>query len=117
MIGTLTSGTTTNDTDLTVKVSLPATGSLAMAGNTVQLFNGTATLDTAHVLTAAEISAGLVNPQTGTLSDGTTYSATAKLTDAAGNVSNAANAFTVTENITAPTGGNPDGLHRPIPAT
>ena len=39
--GTLTSGGSTNDTDLTVKVSLAGTG--AVAGDTVQLYNGTGT--------------------------------------------------------------------------
>src|SRR5258708_2796695 len=42
--GALTSGARTNDTDLTVKVTLPTTGSLAVAGDTVQLFNGAGTL-------------------------------------------------------------------------
>src|SRR5581483_1221931 len=100
--GTLTSGASTNDTDLTVKVTLPATGSLAVAGDTVQLFNGAGTLGASHVLTAADITAGFVNLQTGTLTDGTTYSITAKVTDAAGNVSNASASFAVTEDTTAP---------------
>src|SRR5258707_4647991 len=40
--------------------------------------------------------------QPGTLTDGTTYTITAKITDAAGNVSNASAGFTVTEDTTAP---------------
>ncbi|MFD2273824.1 VCBS domain-containing protein [Undibacterium arcticum] len=100
--GTLTSGASSNDTDLTVKVTLPTTGSLAVAGDTVQLFNGAGTLGSAHVLTGAEITAGLVNLQTGTLTNGTTYNMTAKITDAAGNISGASNTFTVTEDTTAP---------------
>src|SRR5260370_1053237 len=106
--GTLTSGASTNDTDLTVKVSLPVTGSLAVAGDTGQLFNGAGTLGSSPVLTAADITAGFVNMKPGPLTDGPTYTITAKITDAAGNVSNASASFTVTEDDTAPNA--PTGL-------
>src|SRR5258707_3565299 len=46
--GALTSGARTNDTDLTVKVTLPTTGSLAVARDTGQLFHGAGTLGSSH---------------------------------------------------------------------
>ncbi len=109
--GMLTSGASTNDPDLTVKVGLPTTGSLAVAGNTVQLFNGAAALGAAHVLTSGEVNAGFVSLQTGMLVGGTTYDITAKLTDAAGNFSNA-NKFTVIEDDTAPSAPTDQHSHR-----
>src|SRR5205823_2073795 len=72
------------------------------AGDTVQLYNGTTALGLAHVLTSAEITAGSVDLQTGTLSNATTYDITAKITDTAGNQSAASNTFTVIEDTTAP---------------
>src|SRR5206468_1900571 len=84
--GTLTSGGSTNDTDLTVKVSL--TGTNAVAGDTIQLYNGTGTgtqLGTSYTLLAADITNAFANVQTGTLTNGTTYSITARVTDQAGN--------------------------------
>ncbi|HKU09160.1 MAG TPA: Ig-like domain-containing protein [Bradyrhizobium sp.] len=104
--GTLTSGGSTNDTDLTVAVSLSGTG--AVAGDTVQLYNGTGTgsqLGTSYTLTATDIANGAVNLQTGTLTNGTTYTITARVTDQAGNQSNASSSFTVTEDTTAPNAG------------
>ncbi|WP_186467468.1 Ig-like domain-containing protein, partial [Bradyrhizobium stylosanthis] len=104
LTGTLTSGGSTNDTDLTVKVSLTGTG--ALAGDTIQLYNGTGTasqLGTSYVITSGDITAGFANVQTGTLSNGTTYTITARVTDAAGNQSAvSANSFTVTEDTAAP---------------
>ena len=58
--GSLTSGGSTNDTDLTVRVGLG--GTLAVAGDTVQLYNGTGTgsqLGTSYTLTAATSSTAL----------------------------------------------------------
>src|SRR5438874_2621405 len=52
------------DSDLTVTVSLAGTN--ALAGDTVQLYNGTTALGLAHVLTSAEITAGSVFLQTAT---------------------------------------------------
>jgi hypothetical protein len=98
--GPVSNGGSTNDTDLTVRVSLSGTN--AVANDTVQLFNGASTLGSAHVLTGAEITAGFVDLQTGTLTNGTTYSLNAKVTDVAGNVSSASATFTVTEDTTAP---------------
>ncbi|HKU04837.1 MAG TPA: Ig-like domain-containing protein, partial [Bradyrhizobium sp.] len=101
--GTLTSGGSTNDTDLTVKVSLSGTG--AVAGDTVQLYNGTGTgsqLGTSYTLTATDIGNGFANVQTGTLTNGTTYTITARVSDQAGNQSGASGSFVVTETGTAP---------------
>jgi len=101
--GNLSSGARTNDTDLTVTVSLAGTN--ALAGDTVQLYNGTgigSPVGSAHVLTAAEILAGSFSMQTGTLINGTTYDLTARITDAAGNQSAVSNTFTVIEDTTAP---------------
>ncbi|MEV8686494.1 VCBS domain-containing protein, partial [Mesorhizobium ciceri] len=100
-----TSGVTTNDTDLTVKVTLPTSGSPAEAGDTIRLYNGTGTgipLGGAYTLTAADIVSGFVSLQTGTLTNGTTYNLTARITDAATNQSAASNTFVVTEDTTAP---------------
>ncbi|WGS19721.1 Ig-like domain-containing protein [Bradyrhizobium sp. ISRA463] len=105
LTGTLTSGASTNDTDLTVKVSLIGTG--AVAGDTVQLYNGSGTtsqLGTSYTLTSSDISNGFANVQTGTLTNGTTYTLTARVTDQAGNQSAVStNSFTVTEDTTPPT--------------
>src|SRR5205085_2455038 len=81
--GTLANNAHTNDTDLTVKVSLTGTG--AVAGDTVQLYNGSGTgsqLGTSYTLTGTDISNTFVNLQTGTLTDGTTYAITAHVTPA-----------------------------------
>src|SRR5258707_10222879 len=80
-------------------------GTNALAGDTVQLYNGTgigSPVGSAHVLTAAEILAGSFSMQTGTLINGTTYDLTARITDAAGNQSAVSNTFTVIEDTTAP---------------
>ena len=101
--GTLTSGSSTNDTDLTVRVSL--TGTNAVLGDTVQLYNGIGTgsqLGTSYTLTAADITNGFADVQTGALSNGTTYTITARITDVAGNQSNASSSFIVTEDTSAP---------------
>ena len=99
--GALTNGASTNDTDLLVTVSVSGTG--AVAGDTIQLYNGSSPLGSAYTLQAADITNGFADVQTGTLSNGTTYTITARISDAAGNQSNASAAFTVTEDTTAPT--------------
>src|SRR4029079_7154253 len=63
--GTLTGGARTNDTDLTVKVSLTGTG--AVAGDTVQLYDGSGTgsqLGTSYTLTDTDITHGSSNTAT-----------------------------------------------------
>ena len=80
-------------------------GTNAVAGNTVQLYNGTGTgsqLGTSYTLTAGDIANGFADVQTGALSNGTTYTLTARITDGAGNQSNASSSFVVTEDTSAP---------------
>ena len=103
MTGALTSGGSTNDTDLTVRVSLSGTN--AVAGDTLQLYNGTGTssqLGTSYTITSGDISNGFADVQTGALSNGATYTITARVTDQAGNQSTASGSFIVTEAGTAP---------------
>src|SRR5437764_1149130 len=86
--GTLTSGGSTNDPDLTVKVSL--TRSEERRVGKVQRYNGTGTgsqVGRSYTLLAGDISNGFANVQTSTLANGTTYAITARVTDAAGNQS------------------------------
>ena len=104
LTGPLVSGGSTNDTDLAVRVSLGGTS--AVAGNTIQLYNGAGTgsqLGTSYTLTASDIANGFADVQTGTLSNGVTYTLTARITDAAGNQSGASSSFIVTEDTSAPT--------------
>jgi Bacterial Ig-like domain/Tryptophan-rich Synechocystis species C-terminal domain len=102
--GSLVSGASTNDPDPTVRVSLSGTG--ALAGEAVRLYNGTDTnspLGSSYTLTSTDISNGFANVQTGTLTNGSTYTLTARITDAAGNQSAVStNSFTVTEDTTQP---------------
>ena len=103
VVGLLTNGAYTNDPDPTVQVSLSGTG--ALAGNTLQLYNGTGTgspLGSSYTLTSTDISNGFANVQPGTLTNGTTYTLTARMTDAADNQS-AVSSFTLTEDTTPPT--------------
>ena len=103
--GTLSSGGSTDDTNLTVKVSLSGTN--AVAGDTIQIYNGTGTgsqLGTSYTLTSTDISNGFANVQTGTLTNGNTYTITARITDVAGNQSLvSSNSFVETVDTTAPT--------------
>src|SRR5438034_434246 len=76
--GARTSGASTNDADLTLKVSL--TGTSAFSVNTVQLYDGTAISlhDALPIsLTSTDITNGFANVQTGTLTNGATYTITA----------------------------------------
>ena len=86
--GTLANNASTNDTNLTIKVSLVGTG--AVAGDTIQLYNGSGTgsqLGTSYTLTGTDITNTFANLQTSTLTNGTTYAITARITDVAGNQS------------------------------
>jgi hypothetical protein len=99
--GDLTSGVSTNDTNLTVTVSLAGTG--AVAGDTIRLYNGTDTgspLGSA-ILTDADVTAGSVTLQTGTLASTGTYSLTVRVIDQVGNTSVASTIFTIIENPNA----------------
>src|SRR5262249_57636094 len=100
--GNLTRGDRTNDTDLAVTVSLG--GANALPGDTIQLYNGNGTgsqLGTSYTLTGTDIANGFANVQTGTLTNGTTYNISPRITDTAGNQSGASTAFTVLEDTTA----------------
>ena len=100
--GTLVSGGSTNDSDLAVRISL--TGTNAVAGNTIQLYNGTGTGNqlATYTLTATDIANGFADVQTGALSNGLTYTITARITDGAGNQSAASTSFIITEDTSAP---------------
>ena len=107
-VGSLTSNNLANnartdDTNLSVRVTLPTTGSLAVAGDKVQLYNNTTALGSAVTLTAAHITAGYVYVATGTLTNGSAYAINAKVIDAAGNASSPSASTTVTVDTTAPT--------------
>src|SRR4029453_4451075 len=101
--GALSSGGSTNDTDLTVRGSLGGTN--GVAGGTPHLYNGTATgsqLGTSYTLTAGDITNGFANVQTGALSNGVIYTITARVTDQAGNQSSASRSFVITEDTALP---------------
>jgi hypothetical protein len=102
--GTLSNGASTNDATLTVRVDL--TGTDAVAGYTVQLYDGTGTTSLlgAYTLKAGDITNGYANVTTSTLIDSSTYAITARIADKAGNQTAASSPFTVTEDTTAPTG-------------
>src|SRR4029077_21265913 len=103
--GPLTNGAYTNDPDPIVQVSLSGTG--AVSGDTLQIYNSTGTsspLGSSYTLTSNDIGNGFANVGTGTLTDGTTYTLTARITDAAGHQSAVStNSFTLTEDTTTPT--------------
>src|SRR3954464_14277332 len=71
--GLLSSGGSTNDTDLAVRVGLSGTN--GVAGDSIQLYNGTGTgsqLGASYTLTATDIANGFAVVQSGTLSNGVT---------------------------------------------
>jgi large repetitive protein len=97
--GSVTNGGVTNDATLGVQVSL---GAGALAGDSVQLFNGTTALGSAVVLTSTDIANGYANVTTPTLADGT-YHLDAETIDPFSGASNASATFTVTVDTVAPT--------------
>jgi T1SS-143 domain-containing protein len=78
--GNLANGAITDDTTLGIRVSLSGTG--AVAGDTVQLYNNTTVLGPVVILTSANISNGYVDIATPTLKNGSTYNFRASITDA-----------------------------------
>ena len=98
--GVVANGGSTNDATPTIHVDLSGTG--AVAGDTVELFNGTTRVGNPVTLTAANIAAGPIEFKL-TLSDGT-YHLNASITDAAGNTSAASNEvdFTVDTHVAPP---------------
>ncbi|UPK40778.1 cadherin domain-containing protein (plasmid) [Bradyrhizobium sp. 186] len=100
--GTVANGGSTDDTTPTVHVVL--TGTNAVAGDALQLFNGATALGAAVTLLDADITNGFVDITTSPLSAGN-YSLNAKITDIAGNVSNVSSNYAVTVATNAsPTG-------------
>ncbi|NBU89708.1 MAG: hypothetical protein EBS16_10985, partial [Betaproteobacteria bacterium] len=106
--GPLTNGGRTDDTDLIVRVSLLGTN--AIAGDKVQLYNAATSLGSAVKLTSTDILKGYVEVATGTLTNGSTYTLSARIIDVAGNESSSSTAFTATVDTTAPSGRMLDGL-------
>lgn len=98
VVGTVADGSSTNDTNLTVRI---ATGS-NFAGDVVQLFDGATAIGSPVILTIANVANGYVDIQTGVLSNAT-HAITAKVTDATGAQSTAATAIHVTVDTVAPT--------------
>ena len=98
--GTIANGSITNDA--TPKIHVVLTGTGALAGDTVQLFNGTSAVGGPVTLTAADISAGYVDITTPALGNGITYHINASITDAAGNTSQASNEVNFTVDTQAP---------------
>ena len=103
--GSLADGAFSDDTQLVVRVTLPTSGSLAVLGDTVQLYNNTTTLGSAVALSSTDISNGYIDIATPTLSNGTSYNIRASITDGANNISSlsATGAHDVTIDTTAPT--------------
>ncbi|WP_157385416.1 VCBS domain-containing protein, partial [Rhizobium freirei] len=100
--GSLANGAITDDTNLGIRVSL--TGTSAISGDTVQLYNGTIALGTAVALTSTNISNGYVDITTPTLANGSNYNFRASITD--GGVTtplSPSNAYNIKIDTTAPT--------------
>ncbi len=98
--GDLTNGGSINDATPTIHVSLVGTG--AVAGDRVELFNGTNAIGGPVTLTAANISAGFLEFNTPALADGV-YHLNVSISDTTGNTSVASNAFNFTLDTVAPT--------------
>jgi hypothetical protein len=109
--GTLNAGDSTDDNTPTLRYSL--SGSQAVAGDRIQLYNGGTALGSAQVLTSTDIVNGYVDVTASALYAGQ-YSFNAKLIDAAGNESTASSSRSQTLLITADQrlqgeSGEPDG--------
>ncbi|HXF87893.1 MAG TPA: Ig-like domain-containing protein, partial [Xanthobacteraceae bacterium] len=98
--GSVANGGSTNDTTPTVRVSLVGTG--ALAGDTVQLYNGATPLGSPVVLSGTNITDQFVDITPAALSNGVTYAFNATITDAAGNTSAPSANFSVTIDTTPP---------------
>ena len=101
--GALANNAVTDDTNLTVRVSLTGTG--AASNDAVQLYNGTTALGSTATLSSTDIGNGYVDITTPTLSNGSTYNLRAAVIDVAGNTSGEStnNAHNVTIDTSAPT--------------
>ncbi len=99
--GTSATDDKTNDTTPTLRVTLNGAGTTApVSGDVVTLFEGVNSVGTA-TLNSTDITAGYVDITSSTRSQGS-LSFTAKVTDAASNVSTASTALPVTLDTTAP---------------
>ncbi|MET0437516.1 MAG: DUF5801 repeats-in-toxin domain-containing protein [Devosia sp.] len=104
--GALADGARSDDTVLGVRVNISGTG--AVIGDTVRLYNGTTGLGLAVTLTSTNITNGYVDINTPTLTDGTSYNLRAAVIDVAGNISelSTSGARDVTIDTTAPVVSN-----------
>ncbi|MFI3157395.1 MAG: hypothetical protein QX199_14700 [Methylococcaceae bacterium] len=98
--GTVADNGRTDDTQPVVRVSLSGTN--AVSGDTVQLYNSGSALGSATTLTATNITNTYVDITTTALSNGSTYVLTAKAIDAVGNTGTASASHTITIDTTAP---------------
>ena len=94
--GTVADKGYTDDTTPTVRVKLPSTPKVAVAGDKVQLFDGASELGAAVVLKADDITRGYVDITPTTALTVGSHSFSAKITDVAGNVSSASASYGVT---------------------
>jgi Ca2+-binding RTX toxin-like protein len=99
LTGTVVNGGSTNDSTPTVRVSLSGTG--AVTGDSLQLYDGATPLGSSLTLSSGDISAGFKDITPATLGDGS-YDFNAKITDGAGNASPASASFAVTVDTLAP---------------
>ena len=101
LMGVVSNGGVTDDTVLSVRVSL--LGTHALANDHVQLLSDGVALGAWVVLSEADIVAGYVDFATPNLTHGTTYVLAAKIIDAAGRQSLASEPYAVTIDTVGPT--------------
>lgn len=99
--GPLNSGDTSDDNRLLVRVSLDASN--AVAGDSVQLYDGNSVLGSAVVLSSQHVSVRSVDIVTPLLNAGRSVDLNARVVDRAGNVGAAGDSFAVTIDRAAPT--------------
>jgi hypothetical protein len=106
--GMLSNGGYTNDTSLSVQVSIANTG--VRAGDSVRLYNGGSSLSSSHTISTSDIANGYVTLTTNTLTNNNTYNITAVLTDQDKSSETATSSiFTIHEDTSAPTETVPSG--------
>ena len=102
--GVVAAGGVTNDNTPTARVSLAGTD--AVAGDSVQLYNGSVAVGGPIVLTSTDIANQAIDITPSALSQGT-YNFNARILDAAG-TGPASPDYTITIDTTTPTGGTPN---------
>jgi Ca2+-binding RTX toxin-like protein len=110
--GVSSSDRITSDSSAVLRIALPNTGSAAVAGDAVRLLSGASALADVK-LTAPDVQAGFVNVRASGLADGI-HSFTARLVDAAGNVSVASAATGFALDTAAPTGVTLAAANAPV---